>query len=1321
VYRNLLRFLTVLIVSAVCSLTIFGQASSLSGAVVDPTDDVIPGANVMIKNMTTGAEFKATTAGNGTFSIPALDPGTYTVTITAPGFKQSVIRDVKVEASVPASVRVSLEVGNASESVVVQGGGEIVQTQSATVSTTLNVNQVMSLPLVSRNAVNFIVFLPGVDTPGLNRDATINGLPENAINITIDGINAQDNFNKTTDGNFARVSPRLDAVQEVTVTTAASGAGDSGSGGAQIKFVTRQGSNELHGSVYEYHRNPVLNSNYWFSNRDNAPVHSETGLTCGTTGQPFEPGKCRAERARVLTNQYGFRVGGPITIPKIFNGRDRAFFFVNYEEFRLPNASNEQRTIFNPLAQSGTFQYNRTVNGQTVVERVDLLALAARNGQTSTIDPTIGKLLADIRSSTSQGQVTQLADPNLQRFNFTTPGNNVTYFPTVRLDFNLTEKHHLEATWNYQKLYSTPDFLNNRDPSYPGFPNSGSQIGDRFTGSVALRSTLSSTIVNEVRGGMSGGPSRFNPEASAETFSGSLANQGGFTFGSATGTGGLFDAAGINNPSSTTAPSRRNPLLKNISDTMTWTRGAHSFSFGGEFSQYDLTLHSRPLLAPNLSFGVNSNDPAIAMFTTGNFPGAANADLTRAQGIYAVLTGRITAITANALLDEKTNKYVYLGESVNRGRQRQYGIFAQDSWRMRPNLTVNYGLRWEVQGPFSPTNSGYTTVTVDDLFGVSGPGNIFKPGVQTGRVTQFIEFKPGDKAYNVDYSNFAPNFGFAWTPNVRDGLLSRILGGSGRTVIRGGYAIAYNRNGLGDFSGTFGANPGSSINASRSYTIGNLGGGTNGPLPVLLRETSRLGPPAFASSPVYPLTEVVTGDANIFDPNIKVPYAQSWTFGIQRELSRDMAIEVRYVGTRNLRGWTEYNLNDVENNMIENGLLNEFKLAQRNLEIFRTANPLCGTSGQPACNFGFRGLPGQSPLPITLAYFAATRLDPNVAGSYGSTLFSNNTFVNTLAFNNPAPGTYADNLHTDAGRRTNALNNGLAKNFFLTNPDLRGGVFFTGNGGYTRYDALQVEFRRRLSQGLLIQSNYAFAKGFESSRVSFRTGRINALNGGTPGYVAHSFKLNWVYEVPVGRGKALFGGAGPVLDRVIGGWEFHGTGRVQTGQIVDFGNVNLVGMTRKDLQKAFKIRIDDAAGIVYHLPQDIIDNTIKAFSVSATSATGYGSLGAPSGRYIAPANSRSCIQVFSGECAPQNTFVQGPMFTRFDMSAVKRVKITERVNFELRGEFLNAFNNINFLATTNLTNRNNALFGQVTTAYTDSSNTQDPGGRLIQIVARINF
>src|SRR5262245_28995617 len=1080
---------------ALASAIAFGQVtSSLSGTVTDPTGAVVSGASVIVKNAATGAEFKAMTSGSGTYTVPSLGTGTYTMAVTAQGFKQSQVQEVKIDAGIPANVNVTLEVGAANESVVIQGGAEMLQSQSANIATTLNVKQIINLPLVSRNALNFIVFMPGVDTPGQNRDSTINGLPENAINITLDGVNVQDNFNKTGDGFFARVSPRLDAIEEVTVSTATPGADNGGGGAAQIKFVTRQGTNELHGSLYEYHRNPVLNSNYWFNNRDGAPFNVQAGKVCGdpnsSTFDPntmvaFDRDKCKAERARVLTNQFGFRVGGPIWLPKIFDGRNKAFFFVNYEEFRLPNASNEQRTIFNSRTQAGWFRYNVVVGGQTQVREVNLLELASRNGMTATIDPTIGKLLADIRGTTSKGNVTPLTDPNLERFNFTTPGNNITYFPTVRFDVNMTDKHHLELTWNYQKLYSTPDFLNNRDEAFPGFPNRGSQIGDRYTGSMAVRSTLSPTVVNEARAGLSGGPSRFNPDASALTFSDVLANQGGFNLG--------ISAAGISNATSTPNASRRNPLLKDFSDTLTWTRGSHNLSFGGQFTQLNLTLQSRPGLVPGITFGVNANDPASPMFNAANaatnFPGSSDADRTRAASIYAVLTGRVTAITASALLNEETGKYEYLGESINRGRQREYSIFAQDAWRARPNLTLNFGLRWLVQGPFTALNEGYTTVSVEDLFGVSGPGNLFKPGTLTGRVTQFVPFRNGDQAYNVDYSNFAPNFGIAWTPNVKSGWLKPFVGDGGQTVVRAGFSVAYNRNGLGDFSGVFGSNPGSTINADRSLAIGNLAAINE--LPVLLRERNRLGRPSFPDTPVYPLTEVITGDANIFDPNIKVPYSQSWSLGIQREITKDMAVEVRYVGTRNLQGWTEYDLNDVQQNILENGVLEEFKLAQANLQ----ANNAAG--GARAGSFGYFGAgTGTFPLPITLAHFTGNPASAagNVAlySNASNSLFRNATFVNPLAMFNPTPLTYAAALHSDANRRANAVRAGLPANFFLTNPDLRGGIFFTGNGGYTRYDALQVEFRRRMAKGFLVQSNYSFAKGFSSTRFgSFRSPRTN--------------------------------------------------------------------------------------------------------------------------------------------------------------------------------------------------------------------------------------
>jgi hypothetical protein len=1341
--RRIPKLISILAIASLMSLTAFGQfSSSISGTVHDPNGAVVSGATVIVKNAATGAEFRATSSSSGIYTVPSLGSGIYIVTISAPGFKQAIVKDVKLDTGVPSTVNVTLEVGGATETVVVQGGSEIVQTQSANISTTLQVNQIAALPLISRNALDFVIFLPGTTTAGTPRNSTINGLPQGALNITIDGVNTQDNTLKTDDGFFSYISPRLDAIEEVTVSTATPGAESGGQGAVQIKFVTRRGDNDFHGSLYHYHRNPALNSNYWFNNRDTS-YNVEAARPCGDpSSSTFNPNTmiawspdCRSPRDQVLLNQFGFRVGGPIRLPKKlfgplgFDGRNRAFFFVNYEEFRQPTQITRTRTIFNPETQQGVFQYNRTVNNVTTIQKVNVLEVAARSNCapagappvpcTATTDPVIEKLLADIRNSTQGiGGIQQLNDPNFQRFTFANNSAGKRYYPTIRLDFNLSEKHQLENVYNYQNYLTTVDTLNGVDPAFPGFPNFGSQISNRFSESLTLRSTLTPAVVNEARFGLTGGTVLFRPELSTEMFTGDVANQAGFSLG--------ISAAGVSNATVTTAASRRNAPVWDFSDTLSWTRGSHSLSFGGQFTQINLWAQNQTVV-PSITFGVDaSNDPANGMFNTGNFPGANQTTLNAAAGLYAVLTGRVTAITANAVLDEKTNQYAFLGERVQRGRQRELGVFAQDSWRTRPNLTLNYGLRWELQLPFTPLNDSYTTASVADLFGISGAGNIFNHNVRTGRATQFVQYKKGDRAYNVDYKNFAPSFGFAWSPNVKNGWLKRILGDGGQTVIRGGYSIAYNRNGMAEFSDIFGSNPGSQITATRSIGLSNLVTNQGDDrLPVLLREPHRLGRPDFPTTPAYPLTGApfvaVTNSVNIFDPNLKVPYSQSWTFGIQREITKDMAIEVRYVGTRNLRGWTAYNLNEV--NIVENGFLEEFKRAQANLQ----ANIAAGRGN----TFAFTGAPGTTPLPTYLAYFSGmvngVKPDPNLPGSYTSSLFRNNNFINPLAANNPSPFTHAS-TSANAGlfgtqeRRDNALEVDLAPNFFQANPGLLGGASFTGNGGYTRYDSLQTELRRRLSRGLLVQANYVFAKGFSSSRFSLRAPRANTLATGGEGYLAHAFKANWVYELPLGRGRLLFGGAGNGLERLIGGWEFHGTARIQSGQNLNFGNVRLIGMTQKELQDAFKLRFDDAAGEIFHLPQDIIDNTIRAFNVSATSPTGFSEQrGVPTGRYFAPANNGSCIQVVTGDCAPQNVYVTGPMFTRFDVSLVKRIKITENANFELRGEFLNVFNNINFLAGSNMTNFNDDDFGLVTSAYRDPNNTQDPGGRLVQIVARFNF
>jgi hypothetical protein len=247
---------------------------------------------------------------------------------------------------------------------------------------------VASLPLSSRSAFDFVVFLPGTSTPGGSRESTINGLPQGTINITLDGVNIQDNTNRTTDGFFAIVAPRLDAVEEITFSSAAQGAEGTGMGASQIRFVTKSGTNNFHGTGFYAYRSDELNANTWFNKRDGIP------------------------KPELLRKQPGFSVGGPVLLPG-FDGRNRAFFFVNYEELREPGGTRRTRTILHPSAQAGVFRYNAAGG----IQSVNLYELAARNGQTSTPDPLIAGLLNDIRSATGkEGSVRDQTDPLFQEY-----------------------------------------------------------------------------------------------------------------------------------------------------------------------------------------------------------------------------------------------------------------------------------------------------------------------------------------------------------------------------------------------------------------------------------------------------------------------------------------------------------------------------------------------------------------------------------------------------------------------------------------------------------------------------------------------------------------------------------------------------------------------------------------------------------------------------------------------------------------------------------------------------------------------------------------
>jgi hypothetical protein len=1278
------------------SVSAFAQTTSIVGVVVDTAGAVVPGASVVAKNPKTGTSFEAVTSGAGTFTIPSVPTGTYTVTISLTGFKTSVLTDVVANVGGPASVRASLTVGGQQETITVEAKSELIQTQSSAVSTTIDARQITSLPLTSRAVLDFVTLLPGVSTPGGNRNSMVNGLPQSQINITLDGINVQDNTLKGDrggDGFFAIVNPRLDSVDEVTVSMAGIGAESSGQGGVQIQFVTRSGTNSFKGSLYHYMRRDKYNESTYFNVQNNIA------------------------KAKLKQDQFGASFGGPIRIPGVFDGRNKAFFFINWEEVRQPSDVSRNRTILSPSAQSGVFQY--VVSGQT--RSVNLLQLAAGNGQTATMDPALAKIFSDIRAATgTTGTVSDLPDPEFQRYAYNVPVLSNRRYPTIRLDWDITDKHRATLTTNYQDFTDSPDTLNNFESQFPGFPAYGGQGSERVGISSSLRSNLGASLVNELRIGGSGAPVKFFAEQNIGMFKGtSVADQQGFQLNLGNGANGTLP---ITNASAAPAPQSRNASTLLIEDRVNWLKGAHSLSFGGSFTEVEVWGKVASLV-PTVNFGIVSGDTADTMFNTTNFPGASTANLNAARQLYSVLTGRVSSITGNAGLDAASGTYKYVGERHTEGKLRDFGFFIQDNWRVRPNLSLNLGLRYEIQTPFQALNSSFSTTTMNDVWGVSGnaPGcdpsnvtpstcNIFKPGPPQGPKPTFQQLQKGVKAYNMDLNNFAPSIGFNWSPSATDGFWRKLIGEQGDTSIRGGFARAYSRAGMTDFTTAFGNNPGIAITANRELGLGNLGA-----LPLLFRDTARLAPPAFAEKPVYPMSDVATADINAFDPNLKTPYSDSWSLGFQRALGQNMAAEVRYVGTRSRDLWNLYNYNEV--NIIENGYLAEFRLAQANLQ----SNIAAGRGA----NFRYFGPgTGTSPLPIHLAYFSG--LPASRAGdpaAYSAATFADNTFITPLARFNPQPRTAADALDADAARVANAITAGLPANFLIANPDLRGGTSVTGNGGGTNYHSVQFELKRRLSKGLQVNGSYTFAKAHELQFYSFRKPFLSREDTGAEGNVVHSGKAFWSWDLPLGKGRRFLGDANGVVDRILGGWQLHGAVRIQSGQLVDLGNVRMVGFDKNELKKMYQIRTVDnpvTGGLpkqrVFILPQAVIDETVKAFSTSATSATGYGASGPPSGKYFAPANGPDCMETAAndaGDCGTRTLVVTGPLFKNLDLSLIKSMTVVGRTKLEFRVEALNVFNRPNFTPVVGIGSNPNSY--EITAL--SGANTS----RVVQLVSRFTW
>ena len=1291
--RLLIALALLCLIAAAASAQTGGATAPLSGVALDQNGAVVPGVTVVVRNNATGVSLPPVTTNHaGLFSVAALDPGTYTVTCSLSGFNTAVVRDVQIVTATPADLRVTLEIGPVSETVDVQARSGVIQAQSTTISSTLYSDQIRNLPLNTKNAVNFVTLLPGVDTGATHnpqQSTSIAGLPGAANLISIDGLQTQQN-NKSGDPFYSYIWPSVDAIEQVTVSTATPGADASGQGAVQIRFTTRSGTDRYSGAFFETLRHPVMTANTFFNKVNGVPLN------------------------RIVLNQYGGNVGGPIVLPGL-DLRRTAFFFANYEELRQSSELTRDRTLLTPAATSGWFSYT----GAGVARQVNVLDLAGANGQLAGADPTIARLLADLAASTrATGSTTPNADPNTIGYTWNSPDDLLRRHSTNRVDINLGPAHRLSGIYNFNKYRRVPDTLQMRDPRFPGLPNFGSNTAYRNSATGTLRSTLSPNLVNEVTSGAFWVTNDNSPELSPSVF----ANQGGFSLALAGGSiGGVFAGlspatagAGTEANGNGNHPAANPGSLWSLADKVSWQRGRHSLQLGGELTYLSARRRDRQTV-PALTFGVVPGDPANALFTTTSFPGASDASLADARFLYALLTGRVASITTEMGLDPATNQYVINGPTDRQSHHHEIGLFVQDSFRAAPNLTLNAGLRYELQLPLQADVNVWSANTIADACGVSGTGhgpggrpcNFFMPGTLTGVTPVYEQYKAGTTRYETDWNNLAPSVGVAWLPGVETGLLRALLGDPDQATIRAAYARAFIRDGLGRFGQPYEANPGPSFDAVRNVANGNLG-----EPPLLLREPGRLGPGDFPQTPVYPLDIIRGSGVNLFDTKWEVGFADSFSVGIQRALSRDTAVEIRYVGTRGRHLFDIENWNEI--NLVENGFLDEFKTAQANLY----ANIAAGRGP----TFAYAGPDtGTSPLPTYLAYFTGST-NASDSRAYTGLRWNDPQTVGRFARLNPNPTLSAGDLHGNAAFRGSALRAGVPANFFVLNPDVTP-VNVHVSKGSTRYDALQVELRRRFSRGLAVNASYVYAKAQTSRLDSVRVDRalVPAVNA-----VPHSLKFATSYDVPFGRGRRFGADAPGWVEALAGSWSVNMTGKVTSGSVLNFGNVRMYGMTIDELQSAIEYRIVPASvsadgtktpARVYNLPEDIIDNTIRAFSVNVNGYTA----GAPAGRYFAPANGPDCIQVLRGDCAPKDIVVVAPPFTRFDFGARKRIAMGRRVNLVVEVDVLNLFNAINFNPVALPANPTNRDAYRVTTSYQDINQASDPGSRVGQLVFRFNW
>jgi hypothetical protein len=1077
-----------------------GTTSRVTGTVQDVNGAAISGAMVTLTNDGTGISFNTQTSDSGTYVFDLVQIGKYTVSVEKNGFKKFVSSGNTININQPATINATLEPGAVQETVLVQAGAEQVQlSTSGNLGSTVEQRTLESLPIVGtrgRNPLELLNFQPGVVFGGNTGGAVnVNGSRDRAFNFTLDGID----INESTAGgsNFTPLRPNPDSVQEFQVVTSNFTAELGRSSGAQVTLVTKSGTNQFHGNVFEYYRTPALDAKSYPTTIAGLP------------------------KDQFVQHIFGGSVGGPLFNPGFGEGtktgwlRDKAFFFVNLQYLRAYDTALVTRTVYTQAARQGLFRYvvgraNSPAGTATPSVNPDgSPTLPTCNGSNAPcissyniatnptgvgLDPT---LIGFINAMPLPNNFTTGDGLNTAGFNFGSPQREKQYDFVTKFDFNLANNSLVYVRYAQGSQSTFGDSANGGRPIFPDSTNFVDTSRTPKNLAVNWRWSPSATVTNEAIVGISKYFFTFatpfpDPNQPFSFINVATAN-----------TNFSYNARGVR-------------TLQYI-DNLTFVRGSHTLKSGFNF-RFNRHRDDRSSVAGSAIEPVVTISRTAASFTGFNLPASGSTsinanDLVRLQSTIADELGRIGTVSQAFVLDP-TNPSVFAPAGtrwLNEANYTELDFYFQDNWRVRSNLVFDLGVRWEPK--LTPSVNGRPILV---------PDQPVKLGAAPSNTLKWVE---GD-LFDSDFSKILPSVGFAWDPFE-----------SGKTSIRGNYRIASDRIATFLFgSSIFQSTPGNNT-ATTNSAFGAGGGLFRNLGPVLAELTPTRTPAALRQPPQFS-----TASSSVIDPDLQFPQVHEWSVSLQREIGRNV-VEVNYIGKHAVHLLGGYNVNQVDIFASAPGVAEaDFLDAFNRIRASSSYNsPLINLimTGNAANNGGTARFRALNTTQISQGNVAAAALIVS---------------QRTCAADDIAAGVCSS---AQSGRRLMDL---AGFPFFLQPyPQFTGGFNVFDSSDYSNYGGLQFIFRRRINSGLGFQFGYTLSKSkdnrsWDPSLSTVSTGSVQSASS-TPfdlrdrslNYTwsdfdrRHVFQGTYIYELPFGKGRKFLAGIPTVVDHVIGGWQMAGT------------------------------------------------------------------------------------------------------------------------------------------------------------------------------------